>query len=234
MNFEWLEKDPQMIEISDPLITHFRIKPIQSILENVNAFSDTACFFIAPIALGHPNMETAIPIPNKKIYDQCLVELAPFFTTIEGVFLNEQELPSSIILRDLTEHARLGIGQLYKIGSLDPVINDLYGSEERRPNGARGKKLLVYKVKLNKSEKLSQSSFMEVWKFIENTFLNVNKVLSLIPTNWYLNDELKKSPAINFFSSVSNNIYLYVIEETGRVIGLDIYKQIDDRFISEI
>lgn len=186
---------------------------------NSSALAD---FFVFP-AIVTENMITSIPIFDKSMYEKCMSDIALFFSNVVGFFGLNEEMPLMIQLSSPLEEAR----EFYKTKSrnneLHPIVQELYGSQENRPNGRINRNVQL-KV-LNESIKNNYVSedFDEVFDFLKNTFFKQGNCFPIIPTYWFYTDELKDSVAIKYFNSKCKVVYLIVDDPTGRTIGMDIY-----------
>ncbi|WP_438498335.1 hypothetical protein [Paenibacillus sp. IHBB 3054] len=181
-----------------------------------------ADFFVFP-AIMTENMITSIPLFDKSMYEKCMRDIAPFFSDVLGYFGYNEEMPHMIQFSRPLEGARELYKTKFRNNELHPIVQDLYGSQENRPNGKINKNVQLKVAQGIINNNYVKEDFDEVFDFLKSTFFKHRNRFPIIPTNWFYTDALKDSVAINYFNSRSKGVYLIVDDPSGRVIGMDIY-----------
>ncbi|MGG6312999.1 hypothetical protein [Paenibacillus macerans] len=180
-------------------------------------------FFVFPSVMNN-NLVTSIPISNKKAYEKCMKDIAPYFVDVKGYFGLNEALPFEIQFCEPLNEIKELFKTLFSKKQLHPIVQDLYGIQAERPFGLINKNIQLKVLKEKENNINFQDDFDEVFEFLESTFFTNRISLSLVPTYWYYSKELKHSVTIKYFNTKCKEVYLIVDDPTGRVIGMDIYK----------
>lgn len=162
---------------------------------------------------------THIKIPNADLFEQIIQEVALHFKKIELIL--EGQNVTEVMLSEPVESSLEQINEL----KINPIINDIF---MRKGNY---KHLQPYQVK-HKMLYEVDSSFIDLYENIE--FDSVYDCICAVsagkedvliyPKNWIVNDDLKDSLAIRYFSNHRNTkgLYLLVDTETNLVLHVHI------------
>lgn len=160
-----------------------------------------------------------INIPNKDVFALIIQEVALHFNSIE--LIQEDEKVTEIMLSQPLENSLKHCSEI----EINPIINDVFMRE------GNYKQLHPYQVK---SKMLYQVDFSFIDSYENIEFDTIYECLCAIssgkediliyPKNWLVNDELRNSLAIRYFSDhrKTKGLYLMVDTETNLVLYVHI------------
>jgi hypothetical protein len=221
---DWIVQQNPIDETLEPIDTReINFMNLVSEVKYIEEISPLVQFILLPAALDK-NMVTTIPTSDFDLYEECMDKISPFFSSVKGIVTNATPYPNKIQFRHILESPKEKIIKMISENTLHPIVSDLYGDlTTSRPEGVINV-TKSYKLVPEKIGMYDDLGFEEAWEFLMRTYIKNYHVLSIVPTNWYLTDELKNSAALKFFNSVSDDVYLFVDHPTKRVIGIDIFE----------
>lgn len=220
--FFWLD-DASKVENpknSTSLMNKFKTRRRIAHLDTSNyeyKFSVTSQFFLALALSSEKDTIITLSILQKDILKELMENIAVHFQEVKGIYINETL--DSIILSHVNTKSSLLFNKNNEEDLIHPIIKNLFFF-------ANSSKDLKYEVskklfKINKSriDPFKTESFENTWRVIEKCFSDENELV-IRPKHWVLDDELKNSIALRYFSTVASNVYLWVNEDTLDVLYL--------------
>jgi hypothetical protein len=162
---------------------------------------------------------THIKIPNDDMFAQIIQEVALHFKSIE--LIQEDENITEIMLNEPFESSLEQINKL----KINPIINDIFMREGNYEHlqPYQVKKKMFYEVDFSYIDSYENVEFDSVYDSICAVSSGKEDVL-IYPKNWIVNDDLKDSLAIRYFSNhqKTKSLYLKVDAETNLVLYMHI------------
>lgn len=164
---------------------------------------------------------SVIPVPNKKILQQIIQEIAPHY---EQVLLQyEDNNVSYINLSKVKKASKEKFLSQLSDNVAVTIFSELY--KERNPSKSTLKKNLKYfLVDKEKIKPLLSKEVEEIANFFFSTYLEKSSFLPLVPYGWYANNELQYSPFIRSFMAYFQKVILVVDVNDNKVYGIDLWK----------
>ncbi|AXN40730.1 hypothetical protein CN689_23270 [Peribacillus butanolivorans] len=145
------------------------------------------------------NSVTSLFVDNR-IDNQVIEEIIMHFDNTKIVL--ENELPSEIMLSKPNQESL----SLIRSNNLNPIIKNLYGTINNTQYEWRPQK--SYKILSEFIEKYEDMEFDEVLDCLKNT--SQGSIISLPLSSWTLEDSLKDTFAIRYFTHKCKNVYLWI------------------------
>lgn len=160
-----------------------------------------------------------IKIPNADMYEQIIQEVALHFKSIE--LIQECENVTEVMLREPLESS---LKQIEKL-SINPIINDIFMREYNyKPlHPYHMERETFYEVDFSCIDFYENAEFDSVYDCICAVSSGKEDVI-IYPKNWIVNDNLKESLAIRYFTNHwrTKGLYLKVDAKTNSVIYVHI------------
>ncbi|MFI8495237.1 hypothetical protein ACIGC1_20405 [Peribacillus butanolivorans] len=137
---------------------------------------------------------------DNRIDNQVIEEIIMHFDNTKIVL--ENELPSEIMLSKPNQESL----SLIRSNNLNPIIKNLYGTINNTQYEWRPQK--SYKILSEFIEKYEDMEFDEVLDCLKNT--SQGPIISLALSSWTLEDSLKDTFAIRYFTHKCKNVYLWI------------------------
>jgi hypothetical protein len=137
---------------------------------------------------------------DNRIDNQVIEEIIMHFDNTKIVL--ENELPSEIMLSKPNQESL----SLIRLNNLNPIIKNLYGTINNTQYEWRPQK--SYKILSEFIEKYEDMEFDEVLDCLKNT--SQGPIISLALSSWTLEDSLKDTFAIRYFTHKCKNVYLWI------------------------
>ncbi|WP_078554359.1 hypothetical protein [Bacillus alkalicellulosilyticus] len=161
----------------------------------------------------------SLPTPNQNVVKTIMNEVVPHYVDIKQIFI-DGEL-KEINVMDLKEESKRLVKDSLSNG-IYPVIPDLYRTNNLNlPTGPRELKHFLVNQEMITPLHIDETE--EIRDFLINSFFTDRGSISLQPTGWKLEDNLKESVTIRTFSTFAKQIVLIVDDKNMNVVGLDIY-----------
>jgi len=195
-----------------------RIEKIDSTIE-LKEMNPVCQFFASFDVMFERDFLTSLPTPNQDALNTIMNEIVPHYLDVKQIFI-EGKL-KEINVRGLKKDSKRIVQHLLS-NDIYPVIPDLYRTKNL--NLATGpRELKHFLVKKDMIDLLHFEETEKVREFLMSSFFPDRGSISLQPTGWKLNDNLKDSVTIRAMSSFAKQIVLVVDVKDMNVVGLDIY-----------
>lgn len=197
---EWLKPFEATNQFEDNTDSFSDFK-IREFIPNSNVqkkYSLLTQFFLL-LSYQDENSVTSLFVDNR-IDNQVIEEIIMHFDSTKIVL--ENELPSEIILSKPNQESL----SLIRSNHLNPIIKNLYGTISKTQYEWKPQK--SYKILSEFIEKYEDMGFDKVLDCLKNT--SKGPIISLSLYNWTLEDYLKDTFAIRYFTHKCKNVYLWV------------------------
>jgi hypothetical protein len=185
----------------------------------INKMSSFCQIFASLDVLLNEDGLLQVPTPNKIAISAIMNEVVPHYLDVKQIFFNGKL--QQLNVRGLKEESKKIVEDLLTNG-IYPVIPDLY-----RTKGSSFRtgptKVKYYSINQGLIDPLYIKETEKVRDFICCSFFIQNGFISIQPTGWYLEDELKNSITLRTFTTFAKQMVLVVNSVDNSVIGLDIY-----------
>lgn len=218
---DWITEVPSRGNFNENNDDMFSIPKIRKLdLSEIKPCFDTIShFFLSLSTTGEQPNVTYLPIPNEKIYEMALQCLGTHFADVKSVAINGDV--KQLILREVVYESEKKLQEARLNNEIHPIIMDLFFSSDlnniTKPHEVQNK--TVYKIINSKIETYQSTGFEATWNFLSNCYSREGDLL-VTPGNWYLNDELKNSVALRYFSAKVSKLNLWVNSDTLEVLYL--------------
>jgi hypothetical protein len=176
-------------------------------------------FVLMYFRVGEANNVIRLPTPNNKIYNQILMEIAPYFNEIQIEKINTN--PDTIQLRYLKEQSHIMLNK----NTFHPMLQELFHHKESDEQA--GEKIeftpiqnkSVYRVNSNFIEELKDNEFTELFQFLEEAY-TLQKDFIFSPSTHYLSESIKELKFIRFASHYCRDLYLWVDNDSKKIFDI--------------
>ncbi|PGS48774.1 hypothetical protein [Bacillus sp. AFS041924] len=203
-NMEWLElcENLELDGDYNEVSMDFRIRKFISSKNHEPHFSLITEFYLM-LGRQFENGEISVFV-NKKLDKKLISEVILHFNNCRVVY--ENDLPTEV---RLSNPKKVSLNEIHKRG-INPIISDLYGKiseieSEWSPS-------LCYKLVPEKIVKYEDQDFDLVFEYLIRTKKDKN-LLSFSWVSLVLDESLKDSVAIRYFTHKCKNVYLWVNRE---------------------
>lgn len=200
----WLEEcsvDLNTASIQDDV--DLKIQHIRNI-DGVNKnFSVLTEFFVSNTAKVQ-NSLISIFLDEDKIPEDLLKDVIPHFNNVKMVSQND-------VLKEIMLSQPKDYSVNYVKGhSKNPIIQNIYNIDIPINADDKWQQKKVYKIRTEKIEKYENRDFDKILPYLNPPYNMPYVFLSIY--DWILNDDLKNSPAIKYFTHKFKEVYLWVDE----------------------
>ncbi|MEC0233028.1 hypothetical protein P4H71_01480 [Paenibacillus kribbensis] len=181
-------------------------------------------WIVSPFVSGDQNLVFQIPVPDQRIQSYVMEITSGFFATVETIYENKRI--SMIRVSEIKEE----VIEKFKNKSLleqtfNPVIRDLYMRESismvQENITCKNFEIISDKFcKMNSASKKESNN--KLWNFLKSTHIDKEGSMVMTPKNWLFNDDLLKSPALNYFALFADKIILTVNMHNQHVRAIEI------------
>ncbi|WP_031463674.1 hypothetical protein [Paenibacillus polymyxa] len=178
-----------------------KIKTKESIEEKLSVLAQ---FFLLPFQTGDLNAVLHIPVFDKDNREQILQEIGPHFEECKIV---EYKDHAQIMFSKLRAISKGLIEKLIDSGEINQIAYSLYRNKSVCIDYSEEKE---YKVNIELIQRSSERSIIELWTFLNNTFIREAGELILLPHQWYLGEAFKDYLAVRCFASVCKSMRVTV------------------------
>ncbi|XEC96548.1 hypothetical protein AB6A23_08410 [Paenibacillus tarimensis] len=178
-------------------------------------------FFAAPSALMAENNMVQLRVSNEYTKSVLLSEVMPHFRNTKAVYQNGKVI--TFIMQYLKENSATIFNRYTQNGLLFPILPDLYRNTKTNFGPEiSGRTLRHFAVKTNEIEKINLPYTDDFRRFIIQTFFEPGEGLTLCPTGWEFDDDIRESITVGFFATFASSIRLMVDSSTHIIIAIDI------------
>ncbi|MFK4438616.1 hypothetical protein ABH897_003377 [Paenibacillus sp. RC73] len=178
-----------------------KIKINETIEENLSVLAQ---FFLLPFETGDSNAVLHIPVFDDDTKVQVLQEIGSHFEECKIVEYKEH---AQIMLSKVRGISKRFIEKVMDSGEINPIAYSLYRNNSMGINYSEEKE---YKVNIELIQRSSEKSIIELWTFLNNTFIREAGELVLLPHQWYLGEAFKDYLAVRCFASVCKSMRVSV------------------------
>jgi hypothetical protein len=194
-----------------------KIERIETTVE-LKEMSPVCQFFASFDVIFDCDSLTSLPTPNQTALETILNEVVPHYLDIKQIYIDGKLI--EINVRGLKKESKRILQDLLSNG-INPVIADLYRTKNLNLP-TRPRKLKYYSVNQEMIDSLHIEETEKVRGFLISSFFTARGLISLQPTGWKLDDNLKESVTIRAFSTFAKKIVLVVDDKDMSVVGIDI------------
>lgn len=174
-----------------------KIKTNESIEEKLSVLAQ---FFLLPFETGDSNAVLHIPVFDDDTKEQVLQEIGSHFEECKIVEYKEH---AQIILSKVRGISKSFIKKLIDSGEINQIAYSLYRNKPVCINYSEEKE---YKVNIELIQRSFEKSIIELWTFLNKTFIREAGELILLPHQWYLGEAFKDYFAVRCFASVCKSM----------------------------
>lgn len=202
---EWLEEcHADLNTKSTQEDVDIKIQGIQDIDDVNKSFSVLTEFFISCTAKIQNSMYS-IFFNEDTIPEVLLKDVIPHFNSVKLVLYNN--VPKELML----SQPKNSSVKYIKNHSKNPIIESIYNINISIDDDYEWSKKKVYKIKTKKIKKYENNDFDKILPYLNPPYDMSHIILSV--SDWTLNDELKNSLAIRYFTYKYREVYLWVDKE---------------------
>jgi len=154
-----------------------------------------------------------LPVPNEKVYNQIIQEIAPYFKECSVEKINN--IPDRISLQYLNELAQSTIHS----GNHHQMFEELFPKNNKQI----GKELFapilnqrVYKVVPSHLKMIDDEELLKLFQFLEESY-TIEKEFIFVPSPLELSEELKDKQFIRYAAYYCKAIYLWIDSDSNHI-----------------